>query len=63
MESRTDWSPTVAAGARAYAMKQAAWHQQFAGYLQTKWAIPALTAAQQIVAQDHLELDDFYGQD
>ncbi|KAJ6513594.1 hypothetical protein C8R47DRAFT_1286276 [Mycena vitilis] len=60
---RDDWSAAIAAGARAYAMKQAAWHDELARYFQTKWAIPAVTAAQQILATDNEELDDFFGND
>ncbi|KAJ7926723.1 hypothetical protein B0H13DRAFT_2313220 [Mycena leptocephala] len=58
---RTDWSAAVAAGAHAYASKQAAWHERLAGYLRTKWNISALTAAQQWVAEEGL--NDFFGQD
>ncbi|KAJ6465540.1 hypothetical protein C8R47DRAFT_1235772 [Mycena vitilis] len=60
---RTDWSAAVAAGAHAYAMKQAAWHQRLAGYFQTKWDIPAVAAAQHILASENVELDDFFGED
>ncbi|KAJ7173281.1 hypothetical protein C8R46DRAFT_893480, partial [Mycena filopes] len=56
---RTDWSAEVAAGARAYALKQAAWHERLAGHLELKWNISALVAAQRMVAVDGVELDDF----
>ncbi|KAJ7138908.1 hypothetical protein C8R46DRAFT_1234147 [Mycena filopes] len=59
---RTDWSAEVAAGARAYALKQAAWHERLAGHFRTKWDITALAAAQRLVAVEGAELDDFFGQ-
>jgi hypothetical protein len=58
---RTDWSASVAAGAHAYASKQAAWHERLAGYFRTKWNIPASTATRQWVAEEGL--DDLFGQD
>ncbi|KAJ6518235.1 hypothetical protein C8R47DRAFT_1031630 [Mycena vitilis] len=58
---RTDWSAAVAAGAYAYAMKQAGWHRRLAGYFQTKWDIPAVAAARHILASsDNVHLDDFF---
>ncbi|KAJ7867502.1 hypothetical protein B0H14DRAFT_2346945 [Mycena olivaceomarginata] len=51
-ELRMDWTPAVGAGARAYALKQADWHDRLAGYLRLKWNTPALTTAQEIVAVD-----------
>lgn len=59
---RSDWTAEVAAGARAYAYKQATWHDRLAGYLRVKWNVSALTAARQLVAVDGEELDDFFGQ-
>ncbi|KAJ7623835.1 hypothetical protein DFH06DRAFT_1142681 [Mycena polygramma] len=60
---RTDWSAAVGAGAHAYAMKQASWHERLAGHFQTKWGIPAVAAARHILALDSVELDDFFGED
>jgi hypothetical protein len=62
IDVRADASTGVAAGARAYALKQADWHERLGGFFRTTWDIPALTAAQQLVAVDDLELDDFFGQ-
>ncbi|KAJ7028878.1 hypothetical protein C8F04DRAFT_1265444 [Mycena alexandri] len=59
---RSDWTAEVEDGARAYACKQAAWHERLAGYFRTKWDISALAAAQQLVAGDGADLDDFFGQ-
>jgi hypothetical protein len=47
-----DWTPAVGAGARAYALKQADWHDRLAGYFRLKWNTPAMTTAQEIVAVD-----------
>jgi hypothetical protein len=53
-ELRTDWSAAVAAGARAYALKQADWHDRLAGYFRLKWNTPALTTAREFAAVDGL---------
>ncbi|KAJ7432735.1 hypothetical protein FB451DRAFT_1155630 [Mycena latifolia] len=60
---RTDVSVEVAAGVRAYALKQAAWHERLGGFFRTKWNVPALAAAQQLVAVDGAHLDDLFGQE
>ncbi|KAJ7869322.1 hypothetical protein B0H14DRAFT_2571924 [Mycena olivaceomarginata] len=62
IESRPDAPLAIQAGARAYALKQAAWHAKLAGFFWTKWNISALTAAQQLVAVEGVELDNFFGQ-
>lgn len=59
---RTDWSAAVAAGAHAYALKQAAWHERLGGYFRMKWNIPVATVTQQWVA-DSEGLGDLFGQD
>ncbi|KAJ7884181.1 hypothetical protein B0H14DRAFT_2564560 [Mycena olivaceomarginata] len=51
-ELRMDWTRAVAAGACAYALKQADWHHRLAGYFRLKWDTPALTTAQEMVAVD-----------
>ncbi len=51
---RTDWSAAVGAGAHAYAMKQADWHERLAAHFRQKWDTPALTTAQQLGAVDGL---------
>ncbi|KAJ7450436.1 hypothetical protein FB451DRAFT_1566624 [Mycena latifolia] len=60
---RTELSAELAAGVRAYALKQAAWHQRLGGFFRTKWNVPALVAAQQLVAVDGAHLDDLFGQE
>ncbi|KAJ7825687.1 hypothetical protein B0H13DRAFT_2241198 [Mycena leptocephala] len=55
VNTRPDAAPSVQAGARAYAMKQAAWHERLAGFFQTKWNLSALSTAQQL-----MELDTFF---
>jgi hypothetical protein len=60
---RTDWSAAVRAGAGAYALKQAAWHERLAGFFRIKWDVPALTVAHQMVAVERADLDDFFGED
>ncbi|KAJ7832602.1 hypothetical protein B0H13DRAFT_1914961 [Mycena leptocephala] len=50
-----DAAPSVQAGARAYTMKQAAWHERLAGFFQTKWNLSAPSTAQQL-----MELDTFF---
>ncbi|KAJ7314160.1 hypothetical protein DFH08DRAFT_972914 [Mycena albidolilacea] len=53
-ELRTDWPAAVAAGARAYALKQADWHDRLADYFRVKWNTPALTTAREFAAVDGL---------
>ncbi|KAJ7693956.1 hypothetical protein B0H17DRAFT_1132323 [Mycena rosella] len=60
VEARTDVADEVASGVRAYALKQTRWHERLGGYFRTKWNISALTAAQQLVAEE-ADLDDFFG--
>jgi hypothetical protein len=36
----------IAAGVRAYALKQADWHERLAGFLRVKWDVSAAVAAQ-----------------
>ncbi|KAJ7874124.1 hypothetical protein B0H13DRAFT_1894675 [Mycena leptocephala] len=50
------------AGAHAYALKQAAWHERLGGYFRMKWNIPVATVTQQWVA-DSEGLGDLFGQD
>ncbi|KAJ7078540.1 hypothetical protein B0H15DRAFT_788814, partial [Mycena belliarum] len=58
---RTGLTAGVAAGVRAYALKQASWHSRLGGFFRTKWDVPALTAAQHLVAVDGAHLEDFFG--
>jgi hypothetical protein len=53
-ELRTDWSVAVGAGARAYTLKQADWHDRLAVYFRLKWDTPALSTAQELTAVDGL---------
>jgi urease accessory protein UreF len=62
IEARPDASGAVQAGVRAFALKQAAWHENLGGFFRTKWDISVLTAAQQLVAVEDVELDNFFGQ-
>lgn len=65
---RPDVSREVAAGIRAYAMKQADLHTRLGMFFEKKWNIPALAAAQRLVAldmeaeEDGPELDQFFSQ-
>jgi hypothetical protein len=44
----------VGAGARAYTLKQADWHDRLAVYFRLKWDTPALSTAQELTAVDGL---------
>ncbi|KAJ7154943.1 hypothetical protein C8R43DRAFT_1126327 [Mycena crocata] len=58
---RTDVTPAVAAGLRAYALKQGAWHQHLGGFFREKWNVSALTTAQHYVAvEDAGDLDHLF---
>ncbi|KAJ7083274.1 hypothetical protein C8R43DRAFT_1142719 [Mycena crocata] len=57
-----DVSPELAAGLRAYALKQAAWHDRLRVHCHDKWNISALTAAQRLVAVETTEPDNFFNQ-
>ncbi|KAJ7787971.1 hypothetical protein B0H14DRAFT_2628771 [Mycena olivaceomarginata] len=48
----------VAAGVRAYALKQAAWHDSLSKFFRTKWNVPAVTTAQHPSGQEGW--DQFY---
>jgi hypothetical protein len=61
IKARSDVSGAVQAGV-PYALKQAAWHENLGGFFRIKWDISALTAAQQLVAVENVELDNFFGQ-
>ncbi|KAJ7431124.1 hypothetical protein FB451DRAFT_1321146 [Mycena latifolia] len=50
---RTNVSREIAAGIRAYALKQASWHERLGGFFRVKWNVSALTAAQQLVATEN----------
>ncbi|KAJ7088008.1 hypothetical protein B0H15DRAFT_949821 [Mycena belliarum] len=60
---RTNVSREVAAGIRAYALKQASWHDRLAGHFRVKWNVSALTAAQQLVATENAmeSVGDLFG--
>ncbi|KAJ7837463.1 hypothetical protein B0H13DRAFT_1912461 [Mycena leptocephala] len=49
IELREDASPEVAAGIRAYALKQAHSHDRLGAFFERKWKLPANTAARQLV--------------
>ncbi|KAK7008533.1 CxC2 domain-containing protein [Favolaschia claudopus] len=52
---RTDLFAEAAAGIKAYALKQAAWHERLAEFFRTKWNVPAVTVAQHLVAEETVE--------
>ncbi|KAJ7805460.1 hypothetical protein B0H14DRAFT_3485136 [Mycena olivaceomarginata] len=45
-ELRMGLTREIAAGVRAYALKQADWHERLAGFLRVKWDVSAAVAAQ-----------------
>ncbi|KAJ6528210.1 hypothetical protein B0H19DRAFT_1083730 [Mycena capillaripes] len=49
---RVDVSPEVAQGLRSYALKQAAWDDRLADFFRTEWNMPAVTAAQHLLAEE-----------
>ncbi|KAJ6557474.1 hypothetical protein B0H19DRAFT_1261098 [Mycena capillaripes] len=49
---RVDVSPEVAQGLRSYALKQAAWDDRLADIFRTEWNMPAVTAAQHLLAEE-----------
>ncbi|KAJ6462537.1 hypothetical protein C8R45DRAFT_1064445 [Mycena sanguinolenta] len=54
-EPRMDLPAAGAAGLRAYALKQAAWHDRIAAFFRTTWNVPAVTAAQHLIAAEGLD--------
>ncbi|KAJ7893749.1 hypothetical protein B0H13DRAFT_1625094 [Mycena leptocephala] len=52
---RDGLSAETAAGARAYALKQADWHQRLGEFFRQKWNVPAVTAAQHLLAEEGLD--------
>ncbi|KAJ7435372.1 hypothetical protein B0H11DRAFT_1756196, partial [Mycena galericulata] len=67
-DARTDVCPDIAAGLRAYALKQADWHTRLAVFFEEKWNVPALAAAKHLVAletaaaEEGADLDQFFAQ-
>ncbi|KAJ7673622.1 hypothetical protein B0H17DRAFT_1208314 [Mycena rosella] len=62
---RGEWEggAAVAAGAQAYALKQAGWHDRLGGFFRTKWEASALQTAGSYVAAESVEnLEDFFDQ-
>ncbi|KAJ7739034.1 hypothetical protein DFH07DRAFT_752337 [Mycena maculata] len=65
---REDVSQGTGAGLRAYALKQASWHDRLAWFFESKWKMPVLAAAQHLVAletaaeQEGADLDQFFTQ-
>ncbi|KAJ7771344.1 hypothetical protein DFH07DRAFT_768315 [Mycena maculata] len=61
-------SQGTGAGLRAYALKQASWHERLAQFFQRKWKMPVLAAAQHLVALEAAaevegaDLDQFFTQ-
>jgi hypothetical protein len=55
---RGDLTVAAAAGVRAYALKQVAWHDSLSEFFRTKWNVPAVTTAQHLLAQEGW--DQFY---
>lgn len=48
-------SAETVAGVRAYALKQADWHQRLGEFFRQKWNVPAVTAAQHLLAEEGLD--------
>ncbi|KAJ7215649.1 hypothetical protein C8J57DRAFT_1199378 [Mycena rebaudengoi] len=51
---RSDWDAASAAGAKAYALKQATWSERLGGFLRAQWDSNAATSVQEIIAIDDL---------
>ncbi|KAK6980521.1 CxC2 domain-containing protein [Favolaschia claudopus] len=51
---REDVTVEVAAGLRAYARKQAEWSERLADFFRTKWDMPAVKVAQDLLAEEGL---------
>ncbi|KAK6975118.1 CxC2 domain-containing protein [Favolaschia claudopus] len=49
---RDDMTLEAMSGLRAYALKQAAWHERIAEFFRAKWNVPAVTVAQQLLAEE-----------
>ncbi|KAJ7735259.1 hypothetical protein DFH07DRAFT_753949, partial [Mycena maculata] len=58
VESRPDAVAEVAAGVRAYALKQADLHDRLRVFFQTKWKMPVIEAARRVVALDAAVAED-----
>ncbi|KAJ7139369.1 hypothetical protein C8R44DRAFT_604986 [Mycena epipterygia] len=63
--SQRQASEELASGLRGYALKQAQWHEQLAGFFQTKWNTPAETAGQRWAAIEAAgaELETFFSEE
>ncbi|KAJ7493142.1 hypothetical protein B0H11DRAFT_1911569 [Mycena galericulata] len=65
---RSEVSPDIAAGLRAFALKQGDWHDKLAAFFERKWKMPALAAARHLVAletaaaEEGADLDQFFAQ-
>ncbi|KAJ7023232.1 hypothetical protein C8F04DRAFT_1193688 [Mycena alexandri] len=59
VSARTDnLSPDIAAGIHAYALQQGDLHERLAAFFKAKWNMPALTAAQRLVALEEAAEDE-----
>ncbi|KAK6988081.1 CxC2 domain-containing protein [Favolaschia claudopus] len=47
-------------GLKAYALKQAAWHDRLGEFFRTKWNVPAVTVAQQLLAEEVSSADHLF---
>ncbi|KAK7043451.1 CxC2 domain-containing protein, partial [Favolaschia claudopus] len=56
---REDLALETLAGMRAYALKEAGWHDRLAEFFRNKWNVPAVTVAQRLLAEEEsVGLDD-----
>ncbi|KAK7053548.1 CxC2 domain-containing protein [Favolaschia claudopus] len=52
---REDLPLEAMGGLKAYALKQAAWHDRLAEFFRTKWNVPAVTVAQHLLAEEGVD--------
>ncbi|KAK6992838.1 CxC2 domain-containing protein [Favolaschia claudopus] len=57
---RNDLSFEALGGLKAYALKQASWHERLADYFRTEWDVPAVTVAQHLLAEDGSGADQLF---
>ncbi|KAK7028695.1 CxC2 domain-containing protein [Favolaschia claudopus] len=58
---REDLALETMAGMKAYALKEAGWHDRLAEFFRNKWNVPAVTVAQRLLAEESVGLDDLFG--
>ncbi|KAK7022477.1 CxC2 domain-containing protein [Favolaschia claudopus] len=60
VDLRDDLDLQARAGLKAYALKQAAWHDRLADFFRAKWNVPANTVARQLVTDDNSAIDQMF---